>query len=135
MWPEYHYFRENSEKKKVVCNPCSNDSKEVQATHFCKTCEDPEPLCEMCAKQHTRHKLSKDHKICADIEEYPDVRRNIRYIHISLLCFSCMLDRTVINLYLLSMLRNALIREKKHYNFNVFFGELWPWLHYKFRLQ
>lgn len=78
----------------------------------------------MCAEQHTRHKLSKDHKICADIEEYPDVRRNIRYIHISLLCFSCMLDRTVINLYLLTMFRNALIREKKNTIILMFFWRI-----------
>lgn len=87
----------------MLCIPCSNDSKEVQATHFCKTCEDPEPLCEMCANQHNRHKVSKDHEICPDIEEYPDPQQNIRYINISFLCFSCMKDHTDINFYLLAI--------------------------------
>lgn len=29
-----------------------NDNVDVKATHFCKACKDPEPLCESCAKQH-----------------------------------------------------------------------------------
>lgn len=58
--------------KKMICVPCSNDSEEVEATHFCKTCEDPEPLCEMCAKDHTRYKMTKNHKICAEMTEFPN---------------------------------------------------------------
>lgn len=56
----------------MICFPCSNDSIEVQATHFCKSCEDPEPLCEICAKQHTRHRMAKGHEICAEITEFPN---------------------------------------------------------------
>lgn len=58
--------------RKMICVPCSNDSEEVEATHFCKTCEDPEPLCEMCAKDHTRYKMTKNHKIYAEMTEFPN---------------------------------------------------------------
>lgn len=58
--------------KKMICIPCSNNSKEVEATHFCKTCEDSDPLCEMCAKDHTRYKMTKNHKIRAEMTEFPN---------------------------------------------------------------
>lgn len=63
----------------MVCHPCSNDDNDVDATHFCKTCDDPEPLCEMCAKEHTRHKMAKDHEICTNMAEFPTAQLNIRY--------------------------------------------------------
>lgn len=48
-----------------------NEDTHIKATHFCKTCEDPEPFCESCAKQHTRQKICKDHEICGDMNDYP----------------------------------------------------------------
>lgn len=53
-----------------MCDPCLNDDKKVTATHFCETCEDPEPLCELCAKQHTRQKAFKDHEISTNIHKF-----------------------------------------------------------------
>lgn len=63
----------------MTCHPCSNEEKDVKATHFCKTCENPEPLCEMCAKEHTRQKMAKDHEICTNISEFPTAQLNTRY--------------------------------------------------------
>lgn len=51
------------------CYPCSRDSLKIKATSFCKTCDDPEPLCEACAKQHTRQKIAKDHEISRNMAE------------------------------------------------------------------
>lgn len=51
----------------MVCNPCFGDNVETKATHFCKTCKDPEPFCETCAKQHTRQKMFKKHTLSTDL--------------------------------------------------------------------
>lgn len=59
------------DKSKVFCEICITDNELVEATHFCKTCDDPDPLCGTCAKIHLRHKLIKNHEICADIEHFP----------------------------------------------------------------
>lgn len=56
-------------EKEKECYPCSRDSLKIKATSFCKTCDDPEPLCETCAKQHTRHKIAKDHEISQNMAE------------------------------------------------------------------
>lgn len=42
----------------------------VEATLFCKTCEDPEPLCENCAKHHTLQKITRNHEMCGDILKF-----------------------------------------------------------------
>lgn len=58
------------------CNPCFYGNIIVRATHFCRTCEDPEPLCENCSTQHVRHKISRHHQICEDIKEFPYKDKN-----------------------------------------------------------
>lgn len=71
---------QNRETEKY-CGPCCDENKQITATHFCKTCEDPEPLCEACAKQHNRHKISKDHELSDKIEEYPQSKSNVWYVY------------------------------------------------------
>lgn len=56
--------------KHIFCEPCSTENNDVVATFFCKTCDDPEPLCNACAKQHTKQKLSKNHELCANLKEF-----------------------------------------------------------------
>ena len=51
------------------CNPCLFGDEQIEATHYCMTCEDPEPLCEACAQQHTRHKASRHHEINDDLTQ------------------------------------------------------------------
>lgn len=63
-------------KRERECGPCSFENIHFKATHFCKTCDDPEPLCETCAKQHTRQKICRDHEICKDIRAFPKFRSN-----------------------------------------------------------
>lgn len=60
---------------KVLCEHCSKHDEEVEATCFCKTCDDPDPLCITCAKHHLRQTLSKDHEMCTDIEQFPNKER------------------------------------------------------------
>lgn len=54
------------------CNPCSYGDIIVRATHFCRTCENPEPLCENCSTQHVRQRKSRHHQICENIKEIPN---------------------------------------------------------------
>lgn len=64
----------------MFCEPCFNENKQISATRFCKTCADPEPLCEKCAKQHIRQKISKEHKLCSDIQEFPKLKPHPGYV-------------------------------------------------------
>lgn len=66
-------------EKDILIIPCADDDLEVKATHFCKTCEDPEPLCESCAKQHTRQKIAKNHEISADMATFLTPQKVSRY--------------------------------------------------------
>lgn len=66
-------------KKPNWCNPCFFENIQVKATHFCRTCEDPEPLCKTCAREHIRHKISRDHEISDNIREFPNQSQNNRY--------------------------------------------------------
>lgn len=56
----------------ILCVPCSSEKKQVLADFFCKTCDDPEPLCEDCAYQHAKQKLSRNHELCDDLKEMPE---------------------------------------------------------------
>lgn len=87
----FEFFFSDKESTKVQCEPCSIDDEHVEATHFCKTCDDPEPLCGTCSKHHLKQKLSKNHEMCADIEQFPNEKKNERYFLVlyrkkSLLC-------------------------------------------------
>lgn len=46
----------------------------TEADRFCKSCQDPEPMCETCAKEHTRHKASRDHEICLDLVQFLKIK-------------------------------------------------------------
>lgn len=63
-----------------MCYPSSNDDTKVKATHFCKSCEYPEPLCKTCAKHHTRQKLSNGHKKCTYMAKFPVHQTNLVYL-------------------------------------------------------
>lgn len=54
----------------IFCEPCFSENHQIQATRFCKTCDDPEPLCDSCAQYHTEQKLSRHHDLSGDIREF-----------------------------------------------------------------
>ena len=54
----------------ILCDPCLLGDVTSEATGFCKTCNDPEPLCRVCAVMHTRQKATKDHEICDDMKQF-----------------------------------------------------------------
>lgn len=63
------YFSAEQKNQKIVCIPCTFKKLQNEASSFCKTCEDPEPMCETCAEHHTLQQISRDHELCADIQE------------------------------------------------------------------
>ena len=44
----------------------------MEATHFCKTCDEPEPMCENCAQVHTRQKATRGHEINDDLKQFTE---------------------------------------------------------------
>lgn len=64
------FFRKSKLVNDLLCEPCSTENNQVLATFFCKTCDDPEPLCHACANQHTKQKLSRNHTLCDNLEEF-----------------------------------------------------------------
>lgn len=53
----------------VLCIPCCRETIEADATKYCRTCEDPEPLCDVCAQHHTCRKETKEHGISDDLQQ------------------------------------------------------------------
>lgn len=66
--------------KKRLCEPCSSEGSQVQATHFCETCDDPEPLCDTCAKNHNKQKLSKYHTLSKNMQDFKNRYSKVYYI-------------------------------------------------------
>lgn len=64
----------------LLCKRCSTVDEPVQATHFCKTCDNPDPWCVKCAKRHLKQKFSKSHEMCADIEQFPNKEQEEWYL-------------------------------------------------------
>ena len=66
-------------KKKVeniLCIPCKSETLEVKATKHCRTCLEPEPLCDVCAQHHTRRRETKEHEISDDRQQLADIANN-----------------------------------------------------------
>lgn len=72
-------FSESQSKlSEILCDPCLFENLNTKATHFCKTCEDLEPLCDKCAQEHKRHKLCRDHELCDTLEEFINSQVSMR---------------------------------------------------------
>lgn len=62
-------------EKEIQCAPCLRKNTQVRATQFCKTCNNSEPLCDVCSQHHTsqngheNHELSEDYEECNSPEE------------------------------------------------------------------
>ena len=53
------------------------------ATRFCKSCEEPEPMCEVCASHHSRQKATKDHEICDDMGQFSISKKTLMQVYVS----------------------------------------------------
>ena len=63
------YREEKESAKEILCEQCLLDDTKTEATRFCQSCIDPEPMCETCAKLHIRQKNSRDHELCQDLQK------------------------------------------------------------------
>lgn len=83
IYTNYHLtFFSEAKSTQLLCTLCSTVDEHVEATHFCKTCEDPDLLCGTCAKHHQNQTLSKNHEMCADIKQFPNKERKEWYLAI-----------------------------------------------------
>lgn len=90
VFPQFFFYRKSQSKEtEVWCESCRFGDLNTKATHFCKTCEDLEPLCENCAQQHVRHKLCRGHEICNGIEEFLDMKEALdkKYVFFNFIFF------------------------------------------------
>ena len=67
-------------EREVLCNPCLRETIEIEATKHCKTCNDPEPLCDVCAQHHTRRKETKEHEISEDMQQLVNLGAKYKYV-------------------------------------------------------
>lgn len=67
--------------KALKCTTCAIDKKNNDATSFCLKCQDPEPMCDRCARRHVRKRTRKnqDHEICRDLHKF-GTQELIKYI-------------------------------------------------------
>nr|XP_022307143.1 uncharacterized protein LOC111113294 isoform X4 [Crassostrea virginica]XP_022307145.1 uncharacterized protein LOC111113294 isoform X4 [Crassostrea virginica]XP_022307146.1 uncharacterized protein LOC111113294 isoform X4 [Crassostrea virginica]XP_022307147.1 uncharacterized protein LOC111113294 isoform X4 [Crassostrea virginica]XP_022307148.1 uncharacterized protein LOC111113294 isoform X4 [Crassostrea virginica]XP_022307149.1 uncharacterized protein LOC111113294 isoform X4 [Crassostrea virg len=60
---------ECSISKGYICAPCSIDGDKIDATAFCLTCKEPELMCNVCAGQHIKERISRNHDLCYDLSK------------------------------------------------------------------
>lgn len=63
----------NKAAKRILCYPCLRETIEADANKHCRTCLDPEPLCDVCAQHHTRRRETKEHQISDDPQQLADL--------------------------------------------------------------
>lgn len=55
--------------EQLFCGTCTVLKRQTEATTFCKTCQDPEPLCGSCAQHHICQKATRGHVLCDDLSQ------------------------------------------------------------------
>lgn len=63
----------------MFCEPCFSVDLEIQATHFFKTCDDPESLCLTWANHHTKQMLTKNHELSDNMQEFQKRKYSKKY--------------------------------------------------------
>ena len=56
----------------ISCKSCFRETITAEATKCCKTCKDPEPLCDVCAQRHTLKEGNKEHEMTDDLQQFFD---------------------------------------------------------------
>ncbi|XP_062572462.1 uncharacterized protein LOC134234415 [Saccostrea cucullata] len=86
-------------KEKTQCVPCLFDQAENIASALCLSCEDPEPMCNVCAKCHIKQKDTRGHDIYLHIHTQLDESSDLNQDCKSLPdLFQLMPNRSSINL-------------------------------------
>lgn len=69
---KYHlcFSSEENKAERVPCSLCHRDTITSEATKWCKTCKDPEPLCDHCAQRHTLMEANEGHQMAVDLQQF-----------------------------------------------------------------
>lgn len=59
--------------KCILCEPCFHSKVELASTHFCLDCNEPDPMCELCANKHLKLSSGRGHRLCNDISDFSGV--------------------------------------------------------------
>ena len=62
----------------ILCKPCFRETITTEATKCCKTCKDPEPLCDHCAQRHNMKEGNKEHEMSDDLLQF--LKTNSEYV-------------------------------------------------------
>lgn len=62
------FSADQTKQNDIFCEHCLYEDMKIKAAQYCKTCDEPEPLCSDCTKHHIRQKASRNHELCTDIE-------------------------------------------------------------------
>ncbi|XP_061176106.1 uncharacterized protein LOC133185061 [Saccostrea echinata] len=76
-------------KNTIMCESCSYNKEDNLAEAFCLSCREPDPMCNQCAHQHKKQKLSRGHKICRDLRKLPIIEK----IKEKTMCVPCLFDQ------------------------------------------
>lgn len=77
-WRHFSVFSDDKTyQEDIFCVTCLYGNQYNKATHFCKTCNVPEPFCKDCALHHTMEKISRNHELCDDIKNVSTLLRTL----------------------------------------------------------
>lgn len=62
------FSADQTKQKDIFCTQCLFENIKTKAVQYCENCDEPEPLCNDCAKHNIRQKTSRNHELCNDIE-------------------------------------------------------------------
>lgn len=67
---KYHlcFSSEENKAERVPCSLCHRDTINSEATKWCKTCKDPEPLCDQCVQLHTHVEANEEEEDQIDVK-------------------------------------------------------------------
>ena len=66
--------------ERIPCSSCYRETIEAEACKCCMICEDPEPLCDLCAHRHTLKKGNKGHRMTDNLRQFLNQRTIAKYV-------------------------------------------------------
>lgn len=110
----YHKpYRVTSQRENdILCQPCLSGQIQTLAKIFCKTCEDPEPMCDVCGNMHLRMKATKHHELSNDLRQYPFQEKTSEMLWVLQLIFKFLKENSFA-IYFISLRLQNVINSRK----------------------